>query len=313
VRGVTADVLRAIQTHLDQNYPEFELLLGVREDELGALHITDPRARVVVCRSIRPNRKVGSLVDLQREARHQVLIVNDADIAVPRSYIQDIVAELARRKVGLVSCVYRARSATPQGRFEALGVATDFAPSALVAPFAGVSEFGLGSTLAFHRSDLEEIGGFEALSNYLADDYQLGCKLHSLGRRNVMAKPVVETILSPASWLAAWQHQVRWARTVRLSRPGGYAGLPVTFATLWALAAAAAGLPWAAATLLALRMLMAVTAGYVVLGSTDVLRLFWLIPIRDLYAVAVWTAALFGNHVEWGGETLTLDSEGRIV
>jgi len=313
IRGVTSSVDVAIQSHLHQDYPEFELLLGVRPDEATALAISDPRARVIVCRTTTPNGKVGTLIDLAREARHPILIVNDADITVPAGYIRDVVSALQPADVGLVTCLYRAESETWPGRWEALGVATEFAPSALVAPFVGVSEFGLGSTLAFLRADLDRIGGFEAIADYLADDYQLGCKLHALGRRNVIARPIVTTTLSPEGWASAWGHQVRWARTVRLSRPGGYMGLPVTFATVWAIAAAIFGLPYIALGLLLLRLAMAVIAGYGVLRSPDVLKYFYLIPLRDLYTVAVWAAALFGNTVEWGGQILQLDSSGRIT
>jgi len=313
VRGVGPHLDLAIQSHLDQDYPDFELLLGVREDEAGQLTVSDPRARVIVCRTVTPNGKVGTLIDLARAARYPILIVNDADIAVPPGYLHDVVAELQHAGAGLVTCLYRARSDTWPGRWEALGIATDFAPSALVAPFVGVSEFGLGSTLAFRRADLEKLGGFGAVADYLADDYQLGCKLHALGRRNVIAKPVVTTTLTPATWAAAWRHQVRWARTVRLSRTGGYLGLPVTFATLWAVVAAGCGLPWVALGLLSVRMAMALTAGYGVLRSPDVLKYFYLIPLRDIYAVAVWAVALFGNAVEWRGQTLKLDRTGRII
>jgi len=313
IRGVTPEILAAIQTHLKQDYPEFELLLGVREDERAAFDIADPRVRVILCQTVTPNRKAGSLIDLAAAARHGLVIVNDADISVPQGYVRDIVAALQPAHIGLVTSVYRAQGLTWPGRFEGLGVATDFAPSALVAPFVGVSEFGLGSTLAFRRTDLERIGGFQAISDFLADDYQLGCKLHALGRRNVIAKPVVSTTLAPQDWSAVWRHQLRWSRTVRLSRAAGYAGLPVTFATFWASLAMICGLPFVAIGVLAVRLISAVTVGYFVLRSTDALRLCFLIPLRDLYSVAVWFAALFGDTVEWGGETLYLDRRGRIV
>ncbi len=128
-----------------------------------------------------------------------------------------------------------------------------------------------------------------------------------------MAKAVVVTSLGAPSWSAVWRHQVRWSRTVRLSRRAGYVGLPVTFAALWAGLAALCGLPRVALALLAIRMTMALTAGYGVLRSPDVLRLSFLVPFCDLYAAAVWAAALFGDTVEWGGEVLKLDARGRIV
>src|SRR5882762_5522985 len=106
--------------------------------------------------------------------------------------------------------------------------------------------------------------------------------LHALGRKNVISKVVVSTRLAGQSWAAVWAHQVRWSRTIRLSKPWGYAGLPVTFATLWALAAALAGLWPIPATLLTIRLAVAITAGWVVLGSRDAHRLAPLIPFRDL-------------------------------
>ncbi len=289
-------VQAAIRSHEAQDYPAFEILTG-----------TTPAG------SPAPNRKVGALIALTGQARYPFLVVNDADITVPRDYLRIVTAPLTDAAIGLVTCIYRAESSTLAGRWEALGVATDFAPSTLVAPLAGVSEFGLGSTLAFRRVDLDRIGGFAAIADYLADDYQLGAKLHALGLRNVIAPVVVSTRLAGESWGAVWRHQLRWARTVRLSRFGGYVGLPVTFATLWAVVAGGAGQWKMALALLAVRLIMAVTAGWGVLGAADVLKFWFLIPFRDLYGVAVWAVALFGDTVEWGGEMLKIDREGRIL
>ncbi len=194
---------------------------------------------------------MGALIDLAREARHPILIVNDSDISVPAGYIHDVTAPLADPGIGLVTCLYRAEAHDWPSRFEALAIATDFAPSTLVARLFGVSDFGLGSTLAFRRADLDRIGGFHAIADYIADDYQLGHKLHALGLRNMISEVVVSTRLSSGSWLGAWRHQVRWARTIRLSGGAGYAGLPITYASLWAVIAALFGLWWIALPLLA--------------------------------------------------------------
>ncbi len=320
IHGLPEGFREAIRSHATQDYPTFEILLGYQNPQDPALpeihhaisDFPNVQIRAVHCPTAAPNHKVGVLLDLARAARYPVIIVNDADIAVPPNYIRDVTAPLSDPTVGLVTCIYRAEGTSWPSRWEALGVATDFAPSALVAPFVGVSEFGLGSTLSFRRADLDRIGGFAAIADYLADDYQLGCKIHALGLRNIVSPVVVSTRLHGQSWGTVWRHQLRWARTIRLSRKGGYLGLPVTFATLWAVVAAAAGLWQPAIILLALRLTMAITAGWFVLRSADVLMLSPLIPLRDLYGAAVWTAALFGDTVEWGDETLQLDQRGRI-
>jgi len=322
VRGLDYGFAQAIRSQAAQDYPAgFEILFGIADDSDPARPAIEelirefPQTpiRLVVSKTPAPNGKVGVLIDLAREARHQVLVVNDSDITVEPHYLRTVVAPLGNLSVGLVTCLYRAEVSDWPARFEALGIATDFAPSTLVAPLFGVSEFGLGSTLAFRRADLDRIGGFAAIADYIADDYQLGAKLHGLGLTNLISALVVTTRLSAGSWSNAWQHQLRWARTIRLTRSGGYTGLPITFATLWAAIAALAGLFPVAAGLLAVRLAMAITAGWFVLGSADVLRYCYLIPIRDLWGVAVWIAALFGNTVAWRDRRLKLDPNGRII
>ena len=165
----------------------------------------------------------------------------------------------------------------------------------------GVSDFGLGSTLAFRRArSRSRSAAFEAIADYIADDYQLGHKLHALGLRNIISEVVVSTRLSSGSWLGAWRHQVRWARTIRLSGGAGYAGLPITYASLWAVIAALFGLWWIALPLLAIRLAMAIVCGWLLLGSADVWKYCYTIPLRDLCGVAVWAAGLVGRHA-WCG------------
>jgi ceramide glucosyltransferase len=195
---------------------------------------------------------------------------------------------------------------------EALGIATDFAPSVLVAPLFGVSEFALGSTMVFRAKDLARAGGFATIAGYIADDYQLSRRIRSLGLRVHMARCVVETSLPDASWGSVWRHQVRWARTIRVSRGDGYIGLAATFATLWALVLAAAGIWPGAAGLLALRLAAGI-AGAAALEDWASLRLFWLIPVRDLAGVAVWAAGLIGKEVVWRDRRLRLQRDGRIA
>jgi ceramide glucosyltransferase len=250
---------------------------------------------------------------LARRARHPLLLVNDSDIKVPPGYLDGVTAPLEERHVGLVTCLYRAEAESWAARWEALGIATEFAPSVMVARLLGVAEFALGSTMALRAETLREIGGFEAIADYLADDYQLGNHISRRGYRIVFAPVVVETNLGAGSWRDVWRHQVRWSRTIRVSRTSGYFGYVITHATLWALVAFAAG-QWAiGAAALWLRMAAGLWIGAGVLGDKNVTRNLWAIPLRDLLGFAVWVAGLFGNIVDWRGEKLQLREDGRIA
>jgi ceramide glucosyltransferase len=321
VRGIEPGFYDAIRSHALQEYPAFEILFGVANPadpavaEIGRLQIEFPglRIRLIHARREAANPKVGVLEALAAEAAFPVLLVNDSDIHVEPDYLERVVAPLADPSVGLVTCLYRAFAEGWPGRLEAVGIATDFAAGVLVAPLVGVDEFGLGSTLVFRREHLERIGGFGSIAPYLADDYQLARRIRQLGLRIHLSRTVVQTALPAGGWAGMWNHQLRWHRTIRASKGGGYLGLPLTMATAWSLAAALAGLWAPAAVLLASRLAAGALAGAVVLRCPLTVRYFWLVPLRDLAGAVLWAAALFGRSVEWRGERLRLDREGRIA
>jgi len=219
----------------------------------------------------------------------------------------------------MVTCLYRGQAAATLGsRLEALGISTDFCPGVIAARLLerGLS-FGLGSTLAFRRKELNEIGGFEAIVEYLADDYELGHRIASLGKRIVLSDVVVETYLPAYDLSAFLAHQVRWARGVRDSRLGGYIGLASTFGFTWALLnlllAGAASWSWIAlGCVLLLRIVVAFAVGNSVLKDSQLLKHLWLLPLRDLIAVGVWIVSFWGHTVMWRGDEFEL-RKGRLI
>lgn len=321
IHGLDPCFYEAIRSHALQDYPAFEILFGagnpadpaVSEVRRLASEFPNLPIRLITRSQPAPNQKVAVLAELAAHARHPVLVVNDSDIAVPPDYLRQIVAPLQDPSVGMVTCLYRGQARGLAARMECLAIATEFAPGVLVAPLLGVSEFALGATMAFRAADLQRIGGFQAIGDYLADDYQLSRRIHELGLKVVVSPPVVTTFLPDRGWREAWRHQVRWARTIRVSRGGGYLGMPVTVATLWAALLAPAGHPWAAGALLALRLATAITVAAGVLGirirASDLL----LIPLRDLWGLGVWAAGLGGSTVHWRERRLRISRDGRII
>jgi ceramide glucosyltransferase len=319
VRGRDPQFYDAIRSHAEQWYPEFEILFGIADpadpahEDIARLRREYPRLsiRVIPTANDAPNAKAGSLEILSREALHEVLLVNDGDIVVDRDYLDRVISLLEDPATGLVTCLYRGRGASIPARLEALGIATEFAPSVLVARLLSSRGFALGATMAFRLRELDAIGGFASIREFLADDYQLGARISALGKRVAMSDTVVETNLGAGSWRDVWKHQVRWSRTLRVSRPGGYFGYGITQATVWCLMAALLGHPRFAAAGLAVRLGAAFFA-LRALGQAGILRLA-AVPFRDLFGFAVWIAGLFGNIVEWRGTRFRLLPDGRIV
>ena len=320
IHGLDPNTAAAFLSQVQQDYPEFEVLFGVHNEtdaavpEIRRLQTAFPASsiRLIVCRTKAPNGKVGTLVDLGREARYPIWVVNDSDIKVTRAYLSSVVAPLSDESIGVVTCPYRADAHSLATRWEALGIATDFMPSTLVAQQLGVREFGFGSTLAFRAADLNSVGGFAALSDYLADDYQLARRISGLGKRALLSHYTVETSLGEGTWAGVWNHQLRWARTIRVSKGEGYLGLPITHAGIWVVLAAICGAWWPALLLACVRILSGTTTAWLVLRSRQALALVWLAPAWDLYAFAIWLASYGGSQVRWRDKVLRIDPQGRI-
>lgn len=320
MHGTDRRLYQAIRSQAAQDYPEFEILFGfgnagdaaVADVERLQREFPERAIRVVIAKPDAPNAKVSVLAELARQARYPLLVVSDDDIAVGPGYLKSVAACFGNARTGLVTCLYRAHAESAVSLVEALGIATEFAPSVLVARLLGMADFALGSTMALRASTLQEIGGFQAIAGYLADDYQLGRHVTARGYRVEFSPAVVETGGGPTSWNAMWRHQLRWARTVRVSQRAGYVGSVVTQASFWAVIAFAGGQWWAGTAALAARILAGLAVGGVILKDRNVWRWFWLMPLRDLFGFAVWVGGCFGDIVYWRGRKLRLRADGRI-
>jgi ceramide glucosyltransferase len=221
--------------------------------------------------------------------------------------------------VGLVTALYRGRAhGTLPSRLEALGIATDFQAGVLLSKMIeGGLHYGLGSTLAVSREALEKACGLMALVDHLADDYELGARVDQAGYRVALSAEVVETGIPAYGWRGFADHQVRWARTVRDARPGGYVGLIFTHGLGWALVnVLASGLSplslWLLGLSFFLRLTQAMMVGAEVLGDHQVLPSLWLLPLRDAVAMGVWVAGFAGHTIVWRGERFEL-KDGRLT
>ena len=322
LKGTDPQMYESFRSHCLQQYPAYEIVFGVSGADDPAVPLVrrlerefpDRGIRLVLCpEQLGANGKVSALIQLARAANYDVLVVNDSDIRVAPDYLGTVLAELESAKTGLVTCLYRGVPAKTLGsRLEALGISTDFVPGVLVArEIEGGLGFGLGSTLAFRRRQLDSIGGFESIADYLADDYELGKRIRDLGLKVELSTAVVETFLPAYGFSGFFAHQLRWARTIRASRPAGYVGMLTTYTLAWAVLclALSRGAAWACYLLAAsfsLRMAAALASGLAAVGDREVLRSLFLVPVRDLVAPFIWAAGLFGHGIVWRGEKFQL-------
>ena len=321
VRGDDPEAFAAFESHCLLDYPEYEVIFGVWDPTDPAIaaverlqrQFPERPIRLVMCpQPLGANRKVSNLVQMLPHARFQYLVVNDSDIRVAPDYLRKVMAPFCAPEVGVVTALYRgAPSSTLGSWLESLGISADFIGGVLAARLLEGVHFALGSTMAIRADVLARIGGFEPLLDYLADDYELGKRAADAGFRVEIADTVVDTHLPAYSWHGFLEHQMRWWRGIRDSRPAGYLGLALTFGLPWATLAvlAAGGAGWAWLLLLAAllaRYAMAQGVAGSVLNDPEYRRLSALVPFRDFVTLGIWLAAFAGHTVTWRGERFLL-------
>jgi len=325
LKGPGIDLYANLASFCRQDYPQFQIVCGVNGPDDPAIGVVRriqrdfPHCDVVLSIGDRPgaNRKVANLCHMMEHAKYGVLALSDADVRVRPDYLRRTVAPLVKPTVGLTTCLYRGRGffGLPSV-IESLLINCDFVPMVLTAQYIGQRN-ALGASLSFKREALDEMGGFPALADYLADDNMLGEGVKRAGYSVELLPYVVETILDSTNVGDVWRHQVRWARTYRVLQPIGWFSSVVTHATTWGtmalLATGASPLGWSffgAAIVIRLGTLRAIMR---MLHERDTPRHLWMVPLKDLGFTAVWLASWLGHDVVWSGQRLRVQRDGKMV
>jgi ceramide glucosyltransferase len=327
VRGVDFGSYENFASFCQQAYPDYEILFAVNDDGDPAVPVIRRIIADFPARKIRlfadaehlgANRKVNKLARLAREAQYDVLVLTDGDVRAGPQFLRQVIAPLADSKVGAVTCFYRGIAEQNLGaEIEAIGASSDFFAGVLMAEWTEGITFALGASIATSKEWLGKMGGFEAIADTLADDYELGNRIAKAGGKVVLSSETVWTMYPAQMLRSFWDHQVRWARTVRLCRPLSYMGLLLTQGLPWVvLAALVAPARWIAVVYLLayfiLRFAMAWTVGIWGVEDEVLRRKFWLVPLWDAIHFVVWLASFGSNHIRWGGVEYAI-RQGRMV
>ncbi len=327
VRGVDFGSYENFASFCKQDYPEYEILFAVNDEKDPALPLIRkimeefPQKRIRLFTSaedLGANRKVNKLAMLTSKALHDVLVLTDGDVRVGPNYLREVVAPLREKKIGAVTSFYRAIAEGNVGaKLEAIGAASDFFAGVLMARWKEGIRFALGASIATTKDWVRKMGGFEAIANTLADDYELGLRIANAGGEIVLSHEPVWTMYPAQTLRGFWDHQLRWARTVRLCRPLSYLGLLFTqglpwtlLAILFAPAARIAGAYVAA--YFVLRFAMAWAVGVWGVKDEVLQRNLWLVPVRDAIYFFVWLASFKSSRIRWNSVEYAIQN-GRMA
>ena len=316
VRGVDREAYANFASMCALDYPEYEIVFAVGETDDPVISLIEKLRREFPTTAIRLvagveqigfSPKMNNLCRLVKEAKYDLLVINDSDVRVENDYLRDAVAPFADPKVGVVTAFFRGLT---EGGFaadvDAVGVPTDSSASTLVAQKLGAIDFALGWTMAITKERLAEIGGFEVMINHHSDDFTLGNEVAKKGYRVELMRKAVWMVFPNETLRQFLKHELRWSIMLRNIRPAGYASLFMTFGLAWTVLVALIVPTWKIAAAyallyLALRLAVAWLIGVSIIDDPVVRRKLWLVPVRDALNLCVYLASFFSNTVQWRG------------
>jgi ceramide glucosyltransferase len=331
VHGVESRLKENIESFFHLNYPKYEIIFAADLEDNAALAVVReicaryPQVStqiVVTGRPPWPNPPAYAFFRMAEHAQSNILVTSDSDVLVAPSYLREVVPPLLESKNGMLTCVYRGKNA---GAFwsgiHAIGMSVEMTAGVVTANLLEGMKFGLGPTIVVRRDALEKIGGFSVLSDYFANDFVIGNMIEKNDYNVVLSRHIIDHVVSPLTFRRVWEHELRWAKSTRLSRPWGhlFSGLiyAIPFGILGFAAAAALGHLWIGLALLVAAFANRIIESYAIgwgITRDPASRSLWRYPLRDLLGFFVWIASYLGApRAIWRNVPYDLTSDGRIA
>jgi len=332
LHGTEPGMERNLETFFEQEYPEkFELLFCARQETDEGLMLArrvgarypHVDAHYVTCGEPRPkfhNAKVYSLAKMDTVAKNDLYVTSDADVRVEKDYLRRMVQMLKDPAVGLGWSLY---IGTTEGGFsaqlDAVGKSVEMSSGVLVATMLEGTKFALGATMAVRRKSFQDVGGFDELGQFYADDFVLGNRLANMGTKVQLSSHVIRLMVQDSPFWLSFRNQLRWMQSTRRSRPWGHLGTGLTFAMpfglmglLWGLLSGHAllGLAWLAA--MVVNRLVQAFVILRALGDNGWMHGVMLYPLRDLLGSVLWAASYSGDNFYYRGKIYKLKDGGRV-
>lgn len=326
--GLDSNAYENLASFCQQDYPKYQIIFAVRNSQDPCIEVVEKIIHnfsdldillIVSDRVIGTNLKISNLANAAAKAKYEILVLADSDIRVGTDYLQRVIQPLRDKNVGVVTCMYRTVTQGWISILEAISTTTEFHTGVLVSNIKenGI-KFAFGSTIVIPKKVLEAIGGFEAIADYLADDFQLGYLPVQAGYKVVLSDYIVEHVKISNNLVDAIRRQIRWARGKRVSRPWGYLGLIFTYGVVTSLllliTTNGSILGWLGLSICWItRLVMAWVVGTISLKDPIVKKFLWLVPGCDLLSFFIWCFGFIGNTIEWRGQQLKLTKDGKLL
>jgi ceramide glucosyltransferase len=324
--GAEDELAANLRSFASLDHPDYELVFGVSSPHDPAVPVARafmaanpqlPSRLVVTDPGAALNPKVAQLVRLAEEARGEILVVSDANVRVPRTYLRDLLAELAEPGVGLVtSVIVGSGERTLGAALENLQLLAHVAPGVVAGATISGRPISIGKSMAMRNADLARVGGFAAVGGVLAEDHVLAQRFDRAGFGVRLSLAPVENRNVDCTVRRSLERHTRWGRMRRFLAPVGFTFEPLLSPIITAsfVCLAFPSRPAAVALFVGLGLQVVGAAWFALLLRGRIP--LWLPPLevaRAYVLFGTWIGALASRRVSWRGNAFALTTGSRLV
>ena len=316
-----------LESSFKLDYPSYEIIFCVARandpvvplvQHLIANHPAKSARLIMGDEKVGANPKLNNCVRGWDASRYDWIILADANVLMPRDYIQRLLASW-RRRTGLVcSMPVGSRPQNLWAELECAFLNTFEARWQYCAEAIGLG-FAQGKSMLWRREVIDRGGGIRALNSEIIEDAAATKLVRHQGLTvNLVVGGPFEQPLGVRGFRDVWLRQARWARTRRKTFPLFYAPEIFAGAALPALAAAYSAINFEVSVAAALfGVALAWYVPEILLARVLKWHVSWRMSLvfilRDLMLPVVYVDAWCTDHFVWRGNEMTVREEEPSV
>lgn len=326
LKGLDDRLFDNLASLCQQDYPEYEIIFSLQDHNDPAYKVAkkikdkyperDVTLLVERCeRGLNP--KVNNLIPAYAVAKHELILISDSNVMVEKDYLREVVSPMSDPETGLVSNVIKGMGGRTVGSvFENLHLNSFVLGSVCFLDKFLRMPCVVGKSMLMRKKYLEDIGGFDAVKDVLAEDYVIGKRMHEKGRKVVLSNHMIKNLNEYWGIRKFLNRHTRWGKL--RWKIGGVRyfseliGNPVFISFLSLLFCG----PSKTTVALAAGISSLKIAGDFYIGSKIGNRmnslLYLFSPLKDLMIGMVWFVPLLSSTVVWRGNRYMIGKDSVL-
>jgi ceramide glucosyltransferase len=326
VSGVDGNLNENLLSFINQDYPEYEIIIGVQSSSDPAIQLVEGLKKqypskaihlIVGSHTLGYNPKINNLYGMMPAANYDYMVISDSNVIADKDYLRANIDYFKNKEVGIVTNLIKGIGGESVGAlFENLHLNSFVIGNVSFLDFLK-RKVVVGKSIFFRKSQFDKLGGLWELRNYLAEDYLMG-KLYKQGGYKVVIAPHLISTTNHAWTMKRFiNRHTRWSQLRWNLNKLAYITELLSNFPLWSLVyMVASGFSYESFAITALCWAAKITGDSLMnsmLKTGLQFRHCLAAPFKDLLIGFLWIVPLVNRRTSWRGNQVKIARNTLLV